>query len=358
MHLDDAVALCRRFTGETQAGARARIRVLPSGSPLIPSAHGDQAFLESELLRALLEHPTTYTTRPLRIERVVPYPVRPVIRFAADADADGLTDLISWGLFPTGGEHDLKGVKGLRIKAGHGRIDVGLLGTNASVRLEGVPERSWREAESVRARMAADWKEPVPFRHPVLTPSEMAFTRAHGWFEGGWGEVASLGSALLRRIHIFRSGAAWLDLAAFTKHTTTFGFRLTFAASLGLSHDTFIEQLTHPLCGIGLKEDMRTCGCPYGGDGCRLWFDASGPTSGRLDLQFLTARGCDIADYNAALTHSGSPASEIRRYTGRPPGTGTECAASGCPYHGRLEHLHRVAELRRQQREGTQRTKE
>ncbi|MEV4451574.1 hypothetical protein [Streptomyces mirabilis] len=108
MHLNDAVAVCRRYTGETSAGARARIRDLPSGSPLIPSAGGDQAFLESELLRALLEHPTTYTTRPLRIERVVRYAVRPVIRFAEDADADGLTDLISWGLFPTGGEHDLK----------------------------------------------------------------------------------------------------------------------------------------------------------------------------------------------------------------------------------------------------------
>jgi hypothetical protein len=91
--------------------------------------------------------------------------------------------------------------------------------------------------------MAAKWKEPVPFRHPVLTPSELAFTRAHGWFADGWREVASLGSALLRRLHIFRSGSAWLDLAAFTKHTTTFGFRLMFAESLGLSHDEFIEQL-------------------------------------------------------------------------------------------------------------------
>jgi hypothetical protein len=64
MHLDDAVALCRRYTGETHAGAQARIRDLPPSSPLIPSADYEQAFLESELLRALMEHPTTYTTRP------------------------------------------------------------------------------------------------------------------------------------------------------------------------------------------------------------------------------------------------------------------------------------------------------
>lgn len=66
----------------------------------------------------------------------------------------------------------------------------------------------------------------------------------------------------------------------------------------------------------------------------------------------LTASGCDIDDYNAALTHSGSPASEIRRYTGRPPGTATECAACRCRHHGQLEHLHGVADLRRKQREG------
>ncbi|MGW6904838.1 hypothetical protein [Streptomyces sp. NPDC054940] len=353
MHLDDAVALCRRYTGETHAGARVRIRDLPPSSPLIPSADDEQTFLESELLRALMEHPTTYTTRPLRIDRVVPYPSRPIIRFAADADADGLTDLISWGLFPTGGEHDLKGVKGLRIlDAKHGRIDVGLLGTSASVRLEGIPERSWREAELVRARMAAKWKEPVPFRHPVLTPSELAFTRAHGWFADGWREVASLGSALLRRIHIFRSGSAWLDLAAFTKHTTTFGFRLMFAESLGLSHDAFIEQLTHPLCGIALKEDMRTCGCPYGGGGCRIWFDASEPASGRLDLQLLTAKDCEVAEYNAALTFSGSPAPEIVRYTGRPPGASTECQDSCRRRHGMPQHLRRMASSRREEREG------
>lgn len=90
---------------------------------LIPSVGSDQAFLESEVLRALLEFHTTYTTRPLRIMRVIPYENRPVIRFAADADPDGLTDLISWGLFSTGGEDDLRGICGLRIiKAQHGRI--------------------------------------------------------------------------------------------------------------------------------------------------------------------------------------------------------------------------------------------
>lgn len=109
MLANDVIDLCRRYTGETWAGAKERLTRLPEGSPLVPSADGDQAFLESELLRSLLEFPTTYTTRPLRIMRVIPYMHRPVIRFAADADPDGLTDLISWGLFSTGGEDDLRG---------------------------------------------------------------------------------------------------------------------------------------------------------------------------------------------------------------------------------------------------------
>ncbi|QIY99206.2 hypothetical protein HEP87_41300 [Streptomyces sp. S1D4-11] len=223
------------------------------------------------------------------------------------------------------------------------------------MRLEGIPERSRREAESVRARMAAKWKETVPFRHPELTPAELAFTDAHGWFADGWRKAASLGSALLRRIHIFRSGTTWLDLAAFTKHTTTFGFRLTFAESHRIPHDAFIEQLTHPVCGIALEEDMRTCGCPYGGGGCRIWFDACGLASGRLDLQFLTAKGCEVAEYNAALAVSGSPAPEILRHTDQPPGASWECDASCGRHHGKLQYLRRVAASRREEREGGRR---
>ncbi|GAA3135012.1 hypothetical protein GCM10010449_64560 [Streptomyces rectiviolaceus] len=78
---------------------------------MLPQSAATRRSWEGELLRALLEHPTTYTTLPLRVERVVPYVERPVIRFTEDADANGLTDLISWGVFPTGGEHDLEGVK-------------------------------------------------------------------------------------------------------------------------------------------------------------------------------------------------------------------------------------------------------
>ncbi|MGW1519808.1 hypothetical protein [Streptomyces sp. NPDC002287] len=89
MPKSDVVDLCRRYTGETWAGAKERIDRLPEGSPLIPSARGDQAFLEGQVLRALLEYPTTYTTRPLRIVRVIPDERRPVIRFAADSDPEG-----------------------------------------------------------------------------------------------------------------------------------------------------------------------------------------------------------------------------------------------------------------------------
>lgn len=140
----DLIDLCRLYTGETWAGAKERIGRLPEGSPLIPSARGDQAFLEGQVLRSLLEYPTTYTTRPLRVLRVIPVEGRIVIRFAADSDPDGLAELIAWGLFSSGGKDDLRGISGLRvISAGHNRLDVGLYGTTACLRLEGVPDRSW-----------------------------------------------------------------------------------------------------------------------------------------------------------------------------------------------------------------------
>ncbi|MFE4613232.1 hypothetical protein ACFRK5_33565 [Streptomyces niveus] len=349
---DPDIDLCRRYTGETWAGAKERLDRLPQGSPLIPAAQGDQAFLEAEVLRALLEFPTAYTTRPLRVLRVVPSPTRPVVRFAADSDPDGLADLIAWGLFSTGGKDDLRGIRGLRVTAaGHGRIDVGLLGSDARLRLEGIPEAAWRGAEQHRHRQAQKIGTVAPFQQTGPTPGEHAFAREHRWFDEAWKEVSALGSALLRRLLIFRSGADWLDMAGFTKHTTTYGFRLTCAESCWTPHDTLIGHLTHPVCGIALKEDMRTCTCGFGERGCRIWFDGPEQAAGRLDLQFLNVeRGCEIADYNQALTYMGSPSGEIVRVTGWPPGEAVECS-SGCRGgHDKVAFLRRMAEVRSKER--------
>ncbi|WP_326687228.1 hypothetical protein OIE63_08705 [Streptomyces sp. NBC_01795] len=354
MRPDDAVSLCRRYTGETWEGAKERLEGRPEGGPLIPAAWGDQAFLESELLRALLEYPTTYTTRPLRIERVIPREAGMVVRFAADSDADGLADLIAWGLFPTGGRNDLKGVLGLRIvAAGHGRLDVGVVGTNASVRLEGVPDQAWQEAERERQARASKHEGSVPFRHKGLTPEERAFVQAHGWHEESWRETAPLGSALLRRLMIFRSASDWLDLAGFTKNQT-YGFRLSFAESRWMSHDAFIRHLTRPDIGVALKKHLRSCSCAFGQTGCRLWFDASGTPGGRLDLQFLIEESlCDVAEFNQALAFTGSPGEEIARVTGYPPGLSVDCAPSCHHRHGTVAFLKRMAKGRRKSRENS-----
>ncbi|WP_405774691.1 hypothetical protein [Streptomyces sp. NBC_00859] len=345
---DPTIDLCRRYTGETWAGAKERLSQLPPGSPLIPAAQGDQAFLEAQLLRALLEHPTTYTTRPLRIMRVIPYENRPVIRFAADADPDGLADLIAWGLFSTGGKDDLRGIRGLRIQdAGHGRIDVGLLESDARIRLEGIPEVAWRNAEARRRQAELQSGGAVPFQHRGPTPGEHAFVMEHGWFEDAWREASGLGSALLRRLLIFRSGADWLDMAGFTKHVNTYGFRLTFAESHWTDHDTLIGYLLHPVCGIALKEDMRSCACAFGERSCRVWFDGPDRAAGRLDVQFLSAQGgCEIAEYNQALTYGGSPSEEISRVTGCPPGAAVVCIPGCHGRHGKVGFLRRMGEGR------------
>ncbi|MDO0911058.1 hypothetical protein QQM39_09395 [Streptomyces sp. DT2A-34] len=351
MPKSDVVDLCRRYTGETWAGAKERIARLPEGSPLIPSARGDQAFLEGQVLRALLEYPTTYTTRPLRIVRVIPDEPRPVIRFAADSDPEGLAELIAWGLFSSGGKDDLRGVGGLRlVGAGHGRLDVGLHGTTASLRLEGVPDRAWSQAEEIRHLTAAECGESSPCRYPGLTPGERAFAREHRWLEEGWRETAALGSALLRRLPMFRSAAGWLDMAGFTKDTNTYGFRLTFARARWTDHDVIIERLTHPLCGIAVKEDMRTCTCAYGERGCRIWFDGPEGAPGRLDLQMTDAGDdCEIAEHNQALAFTGSPSDEIAQVTGSLPGMTAECTPNCHQHHDTVAHLRRVAASRREE---------
>lgn len=349
---DHDIDLCRRYTGETWAGAKQRLEQLPQGCPLIPAACGDQAFLEAEVLRALLDYPTTYTTRPLRVLRVIPFETRPVVRFAADSDPDGLADLIALGLFSTGGKDDLRGIRGLRvIEAHHGRIDVGLLGSDARLRLEGIPARSWRAAEALRHQRDQNVGETTPFRHRRPTPGEDAFASRHGWFEEGWKQTSALGSALLRRLLIFRSGADWLDMAGFTKHTNTYGFRLTFAESRWTPHDTLIKHLTHPACGIALKEHMRTCTCVFGERGCRIWFDGPEQGAGCLDLQFHSEElDCEIAEYNQALTYTGSPSEEIVRVTGWRPGKTAECCPGCHARHDTVAFLRRVSQRRREER--------
>ncbi|MFF0740656.1 hypothetical protein ACFYVL_09660 [Streptomyces sp. NPDC004111] len=346
---NELIELCRRYTGESWAGAKARIQRQAPDSPMIPSAEGDQAFLESQILRALLEYPTTYTTRPLRVARVVPGERRTLIRFAPDADPDGLAELIAWGLFSSGDADSLRGICGLRIRReGHGRIDVGLYGTQAAVRLEGVPERAWEQAEAMRLRTAAQHGEASPCRHRGLTTVETAFMREHGWFEEAWRETASLGSALLRRLVMFRTGADWLDMAAFTKHSDTYGFRLHVARTRWTDHDVIVAHLTDPVFGIALREDMRACTCAYGSGGCRLWFDAPAGFGGRLDLQLIPVeKECQIAEYNQALTYAGSPRVEIAQVTGNPPGTTAPCADGCHRRHGIVDFLDRRAARRR-----------
>ncbi|NBE53958.1 hypothetical protein [Streptomyces boluensis] len=348
MPKSELIDLCRRYTGETWSGAKERIERLPEGSPPIPAAQGQQAFLESQVLRALLDHPTTYTTRPLRILRVIPNERRPVVRFAADSDPDGLADLISWGLFSSGGKHDLHGISGLRVaKDGHGRLDLELHGTNARIRLEGVPDRAWAQAEEIRHMTAVKHNEQSPCRHLGLTQGERAFAHEHGWFERQWQETAEFGSALLRRLLIFRSGADWLDMAGFTKHADTYGFQLTFAGTRWTDHDLLVEHLTHPVCGIALTEDMRTCSCSYGKKGCRLWFNGPDHAPGRLDLQMLEAGpDCEVAEYNQALAFTGSPSTQIARVTGNPPGMTADCAPNCHRHHDTVGHLQRVIKRR------------
>ena len=175
-------------------------------------------------------------------------------------------------------------------------------------------------------------------------------TSKHRWFEEAGRETATLGSALLRRLPMFRSAANWLDMAGFTKHADTYGFRLTFARARWTDHDVIIEHLTHPLFGIAVKEDMRTCTCEYGQRGCRIWFDGPEGAPGRLDLQTTdVGDDCEIAEYNQALAFTGSPSDEITKVTGNLPGMTAECTPNCHRRHDTVAHLRRVAARRQEE---------
>jgi hypothetical protein len=47
---------------------------------------------------------------------------------------------------------------------------------------------------------------------------------------------------------------------------------------------------------------------------------------------------CEIADYNQALTFTGSPSDEITQVTGHPPGMAAECSPSCHRRHNTVAH--------------------
>ncbi|WP_034087926.1 hypothetical protein [Streptacidiphilus albus] len=354
MSFQDVVELRRRYTGETAAGAAQEIRRLARTSAIIPAAEGIQQRLESEVMRCLLDYPSTYTTRPLRVERVVPRPDTLIVRFAADNDPDGLTDQLAWGLFPTGGRDDMRGVPGLRLQtAAHDRLDVMLLGTSARIRLEGVPTRSWREIERVRSARARASNEPLAMRHPTLTPNESAYLNEHAKYISHGHSAAPLGSALLRRLMIFRSAAHWHDMAGYHKHSTTFAFRMTFTRASIEPHQALLQALSDPRCGIPLTLRTDACHCQWGYDECRLYLEADGCGDGRVELQFHTISDCHIPAAVEVLRFSGSPCAHIVQYL-PPPTTASRCDHPADYHGGTIRFLQKLARGRRVERESVQ----
>ncbi|MYW05623.1 hypothetical protein [Streptomyces sp. SID3343] len=229
------------------------------------------------------------------------------------------------------------------------RLDVHLLGTDARVRLEGVPTSSWREIETVR-RMAHRAEGTVaPFTHPTLTPGEIAFRKAYPRALERARETAFLGSALLRRLMIFRNASGWHDLAGHHQHRTTFAFRMTFGrGKTGSRHRDLVRALTDPLFGIALVHHGLH-GLRPDGDDCRFVLDAVAPVEARVDLQFMTVEDCAVRRAVDALRSTGCPQADIDRYA--TVAADTRCHHPAGHHSDITEFLRDVAGGRREERD-------
>ncbi|MFI7526485.1 hypothetical protein [Nocardia salmonicida] len=260
--ITDEIRAYRAYTGESAQAAR-QIHP-PAHRTSIPAAAGDQMHLEAEVFEALI-HCTDWAVHPFAISRVRPHRDRLVLWVDESVAAFGRTydaaTQVLRRLAPYADEDGsfVTGVAGLRLGGHSGRnLELRMAGTSAVVVLRCAPRASWRAAVgTVRADIEAIGHRPLWDAGCVVDDSERRFV---GWQLDAFPRYAWLGSALLRRMNLFRSASH----AFYTKGWCCdgrFKFELNSTTSAGSYHRQFIDRLTDTGLGIPLAVKDIDCYC-------------------------------------------------------------------------------------------------
>ncbi|MBF6336841.1 hypothetical protein IU450_13200 [Nocardia abscessus] len=285
--ITDEIRAYRSYTGESAQAAR-QIRP-PAHRTSIPAAVGDQMLLEAEILVALIDS-RNWTVHPFAISRVRPQRDGIVLwvdeRVAAFGRTyDAATDVL-YRLVPYADENGsfVAGVAGLRLGRHSGRnIELRMAGTSGVVVLRCAPHASWRAAiDTVRTDLEASDHRPLWDTGCTVGASERRFI---GWQIDAFPQFAWLGSALLRRLHLFRSASR----AFYTKGwccNGRFKLELNSTAGIGSYHRQFIDCLTDSGLGIPLATKDIDCYCDslQTMQSCTCWIEL-GPRTGDAILQ-------------------------------------------------------------------------
>ena len=285
------------LTGESPRQLR-RDRAGNQSSPhaRIPSAVGDQALLESWVMRRLQWAPLGDETYPLGARRIrIPEHGTPVIHLDDRSTIGQETaQRVCEVLLPISGpdgpiEH---GVPALRVRSVAGRdLTIGLMGTSAALTIRAaVPWAAvlslWQqelELDGFRPR----WDSACPVEY------EDTFIDIHA----SWAE---LGSAMLRRLAIFQQGGVpygvdgWINPGTWILELTT-DHVSSCSPDLKVRHDKFLALLCDEHLGLALRIDSESCICdkPFGfGAACIYYLvPRHGRSRQQLQLRFRWVPG-------------------------------------------------------------------
>ena len=283
----------RLLTGESQRQLlHRRAGQPPYPHARIPSAVGDQALLEAWVMHRLQRAWRGLGTRPLGVSRIrVPEYRTPTIHLD-ERRSVGSSVALRWceELLPCGGPDGETecGVPGLRVLRIAGcDLVVGLAGTAATLTVRAAC--SWREVLQLR-RLEAEQAGSIP-QWDLATP-----LRAHEDYEM-WllTDLASLGSALLRRLAIFHQLGTpyivdgWENPDTWILELTTEDISAC-SPDLARRHDEFLALLLDQHLGLPLRVDKVHCVCtqPFGyGTACYYsMVQSADPASWQLQIRF------------------------------------------------------------------------
>ncbi|MCL3998143.1 hypothetical protein [Streptomyces lavenduligriseus] len=296
--------LLRLYTGLPWQSALRRVEAAAPEALLIPQPDADQLLLEARVMAALAWRRIT-TVYPWGIEYVDPYSDRLLIRFEADPverrDSDETQALELAGvLLPRADEFGgITGVPGARAHVEGGQVVLRMLGTSASVTLQGLDPDEWLRAVDIEDRQSRACgmmlcHRDLPTRwHPAERPYRGP--RRRGTAASAW-----LTSGLLRRVGLIRTLGVPLSVTGWLGYYERGGGERwvidpTFAEGHGaVGHRRLMALFAAPGWGLPVTPVEEHCNChlsPGFSDQCTTAAAGLAGRSAVLEVRAIQRRG-------------------------------------------------------------------
>ncbi|QNT98423.1 hypothetical protein HEP81_08197 (plasmid) [Streptomyces griseofuscus] len=296
--------LLRLYTGLPWQAALQRVQAAAPGSLLISQPGAEQLLLEAQVMTALAWRRIT-TVHPWGIEYVDPYSDRLLIRFEADPverrnPDDTQAMELAGVLLPRADEcGDVMGAPGARTHIEDEQVVLRVLGTSASITLQGLDPDEWLDAVDTQDRQMLACGMTLCHRDMPTRwhPAERRHRRQH---RRGAAASAWLPSGLLRRVGLLRTLGVPLAVTGWIgNHERGGGERWiidpTFAEGHGATgYRRLIALLASPGWGLPVKPIDEHCNChlpPGFSDQCTTVNAVLAEHSGVLEVRAIHRRG-------------------------------------------------------------------